>query len=229
MSTWSKNAHRSGDARWSKDAHWLKDARQKRSRATEKALAVAARDLLSEKSYEEIRVGDVARAAGTSVGGFYARYSGKNALLHLADIDFLDECVLAFDRAVPPDFGGTLEELLRSFVRVMVLQFDRHRDTLVQALKHASEDDKSDFRRRATAFNNHVHGRLRTIMSRHTHRMVHENADVATNMAIFMASAAAREAVLRGALAAYPITLTLEELIDELAAGALAYLTGGGR
>ncbi len=71
-------------------ANWRKTAIQSRSKATERALSRAARELLNEKSFTDIRVDEVARNAGVSVGGYYARFKGKSALLHLADIDFLD-------------------------------------------------------------------------------------------------------------------------------------------
>ncbi len=208
-------------------AFWRKSALQARSKETEKALARAARELLSLRSFSEIRVDEVARHAGISVGGFYARFQGKNALLHLADIDFLDDCIAAFDEAVPEDFEGDLDELLRAFVTVMVRQFAKHRDTMVQAMKFAAENDTSEFRKRATAFNNYVHGRLRDVMAKHAEAIVHRDHSVAINMTIFIASAAAREAVLKGALSSYPIDLSLEQLIDELVANATLYLKGG--
>jgi AcrR family transcriptional regulator len=207
-------------------ASWRKKARQARSKETEDALARAARELLSSRSFSDIRVDEVARRAGTSVGGFYARFHGKNALLHLADIDFLDDCVRAFDRVIPEDFDGSLEDLLLAFITVMVRQFDKHRDTIVQAMKFAAEDDRSDFRQRATAFNNFVHGRLRTIMARHTDAIAHPDPSIAINMTIFIASAAAREAVLKRALSAYPIALSMDDLIHELVTNASLYLRG---
>ena len=85
-------------------ATWRKKALQSRSKDTEKALAHAARELLSNRSFSEIRVDEVAREAGLSVGGFYARFQGKNALLHLADIDFLEDSVMAFEAVIPENF-----------------------------------------------------------------------------------------------------------------------------
>lgn len=208
-------------------ADWRKDAVQARSKETEEALAQAARELLATRSFPDIRVDEVARRAGLSVGGYYARFKGKNALLHLADIDFVEDCIAAFDDAVPEQFEGNLAELLRAFVTVMVEQFDIHRDTIVQVMKFAAEDDRSVYRQRATAFNNHVHGRLRTLIARHADEIDHPDLSVAINMAIFMASAAAREAVLKGALSAYPIDMGREALIDELVRSAVRYLKGG--
>ena len=48
----------------------------------------------------------------------------------------------------------------------------------------------------------------------------------AANMAIFIASASARDAVLRNSLRAYPIELSEQGLVDELVLGSSLYLTG---
>jgi len=210
-------------------ASWRKSALQERSKETENALARAARELLSDRSFSDIRVDEVARNAGISVGGFYARFQGKNALLHLADIDFLDDCATAFDAAISEDFDGSLDDLLLEFLTVMIRQFDKHRETIVEAMKYAAEDDNSDFRLRATEFNSFVHGRLRTIMTRHSDEICHPDPKFAINMAIFIASASARAAVLHGALSTYPIECSLDDLTRELVANASSYLKGGAK
>jgi len=207
-------------------ANWRKTATQSRSKETEKALSQSARRLLNKKSFTDIRVDEVARDAGISVGGYYARFKGKSALLHLADIDFLDKCLDAFDEAVPEYFTGDLSELLRSYISVMVHQFSTHREAMLQIVQHVAENDSGEFRQRATVFNEHVHGRLRRIMARNASLIAHPDPELAANMSIFIASASARDAVLRKSLEAYPIDLSENELVDELVRCAALYLTG---
>jgi len=206
---------------------WRKSPAQERSRRAEDTLARVARELLAKRTYTEIRVEEVARKAGISVGGFYGRFKGKSALLHLADIDFLDACLAAFDRAVPEEFSGTPEEIFRRFVSVMVRQFRVHKGAILQAMRHADEGDLSGFRARAAAFNEHVHGRLRRLLGQCEARIRHPEPPRAVNLAIFFASSAARDAVLRGSLATYPVTLSDEELVNEIVRAANRYLTGG--
>jgi len=206
---------------------WRKSAVQRRSRRSEMALARAARELLDERTYTEIRVDEVARRAGVSVGGFYARFHGKSALLHLADIDFLDACLDAFDRAVPEGFVGGPEEVFQSFVSVMVHQFQEHRRAILQAMRHAGPGDEKGFQERAAAFNRHVHGRLRRLLRRCEAEIQHPDPSTAANLAIFFASSAARDAVLRGSLAAYPVSLGPDDLVNEIVRAATLYLTGG--
>lgn len=206
---------------------WRKQPVQGRSRQAEKSLARAARDLLAERPYSEIRVEEVSRRAGISVGGFYGRFRGKSALLHLADIDFLDECLLAFDAALPEAFSGTPEEILRSFVTVMVRQFRIHRKAILQAWRHADEGDAAGFRERADRFNDHVHGRVRRLLGEHREAILHQDPIRAINLAIFFTSSAARDSVIRGSLAAYPISLSEDDLIEEIVRSGTRYLAGG--
>lgn len=56
-------------------------AQQARSRATEERILAAAETLLADCSFDEISVAGVASVADVSVGGFYARFQGKDALL----------------------------------------------------------------------------------------------------------------------------------------------------
>jgi AcrR family transcriptional regulator len=182
---------------------------------------------LAERPYSEIRVEDVARRAGISVGGFYGRFRGKSALLHLADIDFLDACMEAFDEAVPEDLSSPATEIIQRFVSVMVEQFRIHRKAILQAMRFAGQRDASGFQERATLFNEHVHGRLRRLLGKHRNEIQHTDPDTAVNLAIFFASSAARDAVLRGSLAAYPITLNEEALVQEIVLAATRYLTRG--
>ncbi|MFT7670769.1 MAG: AcrR family transcriptional regulator [Planctomycetota bacterium] len=56
-------------------------ARQARSRRRAEGIVAATVDLLGVKGLEEMSVAEVARRAEASIGGFYARFLGKQALL----------------------------------------------------------------------------------------------------------------------------------------------------
>lgn len=56
-------------------------ARQARSRATLQRIFDAAERLMDEHSFEDISVAQIIRAAGVTVGSFYARFASKEALL----------------------------------------------------------------------------------------------------------------------------------------------------
>jgi len=205
---------------------WRSAARQDRSRRTERALARAANRLLSSRPFEQITVADLARAAGISVGGFYRRFRDKRAVLHLADLGFIDDCRQALDDAFDDPALATqpLADVVRAYVRVMVTKFREHRLAILQVVRNADPADARVYRERATAFNDHVHGRFREAIAARRAELTHPDPEVATNLAIFFASAAARDAIWRGSLAAYPIEIDDARLIDEITRAFLAYL-----
>lgn len=56
-------------------------AQQARSRATEGAILAATESLLVGRPFDDLSIAEIAREAGVSVGGFYARFERKEALL----------------------------------------------------------------------------------------------------------------------------------------------------
>src|SRR5690606_36160352 len=61
----------------------LVPARQARSRRTQEKLLAAAERLLARRVLDSLTVADIAGEAGVSVGAFYARFEGKQALVPL--------------------------------------------------------------------------------------------------------------------------------------------------
>jgi AcrR family transcriptional regulator len=205
---------------------WRADARQARSRRTEVALSRAAQRLLAERPFEEITVEDLTRRAGVAVGTFYRRFRNKRALLHLADMGFIDDCLAAFDEAMSDERTRRkkLEEIVRAYVTVMITSFRRHRGAILQVLRNADPADRAEYASRAKAFNDHVHGRFRELLRRHAASISHPDLETALNLAIFFASAAARDAVWRDSLRAYPIAVDDDRLVTEIVRAFLSYL-----
>ena len=208
---------------------WSEPARQRRSLRTLQSLASAARDLLSERSFEEIRVQDVTARAGVSVGTFYRRFRDKRAILHLVDQDVIDSVRAVWDEGMSDGrlAGKSLEEVVETGIGIMVDQFRTHRSIILQVLRHADPADASAFGERGTAFNRHVHGRFRELLRRHGSEITHPEPELALNMAIFFASSAARDAVWRDNLRTYPVQVDDQKLIREISRAFLRYLTGG--
>ncbi|GIW43228.1 MAG: hypothetical protein KatS3mg077_0510 [Candidatus Binatia bacterium] len=61
---------------------WIRPPRQGRTRETLGRILEAAEDLFSRKGFDRVSVVEVVRSAGTSIGGFYRRFSSKDDLLH---------------------------------------------------------------------------------------------------------------------------------------------------
>jgi AcrR family transcriptional regulator len=199
---------------------------QERSQRTEAALARAVAELTKEKPFEEVTVAEVAERAGVAVGTVYRRFRDKRALLHLADTAFIDDTRDAFDVELSDERmdGLTLEQVARTYVDLMIRKFRQHRTAILQVQRNADPGDGAIYARRAAGFNAHVHGRFRDLLRQRRREITHPDLETALNLAIFFASAAARDAVWRQSLKAYPIHIDDATLVDEITRAFVAYL-----
>lgn len=199
--------------------------RQPRAQHTSDAIIDAGLALLRERDFASVSVAEIAERAGISVGGFYARFEGKEALLHVLAARVLADCANALDRALSPGrmARASVEGVVRAYVRVMVTKFREHRSAIVQVIRHARAGDPLHGLA-VRDFNDHVHGRLRELLHERRHLIAHADPAVAVNIGLFLVSAAAREGVLGDNLRAYPIKVTDTMLIAELTRAYVAYL-----
>jgi TetR/AcrR family transcriptional regulator, cholesterol catabolism regulator len=99
---------------------------------TKASLIRAATALLSEKSYDDTSVDDIATAAGVTKGAFYHHYAGKEELVLALQEHLLDEAIdgsaaIVAQRMAPPD---ELRELVRLHLSAVV----EHRQALSVSL-----------------------------------------------------------------------------------------------
>lgn len=200
-------------------------ALQRRSQITADAILEAGRTLLRLRDFDDVSVAEVAQLAGVSVGGFYARFEGKDALLHALAADILMDCASALERALAPGRigGASIERVVRAYVRVMVRKFREHRNALLQIMRHVRSGDPVHGLA-VRDFNDRVHGRLLTLLDERQSQMAHPNPEVAARFGLFLVSAGAREAVLSDSLRAVSKQVADETLIDELTRAYVAYL-----
>jgi AcrR family transcriptional regulator len=202
---------------------------QSRSRATRDAIVTAGLALLSGRDFDQVSVAEIAARAGISVGGFYARFRSKDALLEAVAAEVIADCTAAIDRALAPArmIGATVDEVIRAYINTMIRKFREHRDPILMILRHARSggpERQAAVRR----FNNHVHGLLRGLLSDRRRDIAHPDPDLAVNMGLFLVSAAAREGVLGDNLRAYPVRITDDLLVTELTRVYVAYLSSHG-
>jgi AcrR family transcriptional regulator len=206
-------------------AHLARPAFQRRARATSDAIIDAGLTLLRERDFTDVSVAEVAAKAGVSVGGFYARFEGKEALLHALAAEVLADCAGAIDRAFAPArmTRASVEDVVRAYVRGMVRKFREHKGAILQVIRHARAGDPLHGLA-VRDFNDRVHRRLREQLRARGHDITHPDPGFAMDFGLFVVSAAAREGVLGDALRAYPIKVTDDVLIDELTRLYVAYL-----
>jgi AcrR family transcriptional regulator len=186
----------------------------------------AGRDLLRARDFADVTVADIATAAGVSVGGFYARYESKEALLYVLSAEVLADSASALERALSPSrmANAAIPAVVRAYVRVMVRKFREHQSAIVQVIRHARAGDPIHGLA-VRDFNDRVHGRLRALLRERRADIGHPDPEAAINLGLFFVSAGAREAILAGALRAFPVKVSDDRLIDELTRAYVGYLS----
>jgi AcrR family transcriptional regulator len=141
-------------------------AQQERSRRTELAIASAFSELLQEKLFADISVADIADRAGISVGGFYARFPSKDALLGLVELNILDEFNRTAATALDPARfeGQRLAAIAHAYAKLLVTNFRARGREIVQILRYTRKGSGTEQRLRD--FNLGVRPHART--ARHT-------------------------------------------------------------
>jgi AcrR family transcriptional regulator len=171
---------------------------QDRSRRTAERITAAALALLEKKSFAEMSVTEIARKAGVSVGGFYARFPSKQALLQYFDATVI-EGVLAraeveLDPARLADAGA--RTVVTTYVRLAVRMFRRHRPVLQQVALRSRTSTDPAFRERIRAANARLHGRFRALLLARRAELGHPDPELALDLGLTFVSATMREYVL---------------------------------
>lgn len=198
--------------------------RQRRSRETAEAITAAALELLERKSFAELTVAEIARRAGVSVGGFYARFPSKDALLQYFDATVI-EGILERARAELDSArlaGSSAREVVAVYVRLAVEMFQRHRRVLQQVALRSRTSRDAAFRARIRAANRLLHGRFRALLQERRAAIRHPDPELAIDLGLTFVSAAMREYVLfqdfRPDFAPIPGARLVSELTDAFCA-----------
>lgn len=201
-------------------------ARQSRSAATEERIVAAAVELLAERPYEQVSVADIARAAGISVGGFYARFKSKAALLHWFQHDFVRGMrQLAVDRLESPELADAdARTIIEEYFRLVIRAFRDHRALLRQGSAQSRSGRHPRMHREIAALNEDIHGRLKRLLLARASEIRHPEPTVAIDLGITFVSAALREQILFSEQCAHLEPMTDAALLSELTAAFSAYL-----
>ena len=200
---------------------WYPEPRQARSQRSTQALLDAATSLLDEKPFDQVTVQQLVGRAGVSTGTFYARFGGKEAILHALHEQVLAEMEEAFGAMGTP---ANLEEAIAGHVSTLVRQLRRQRLRLTQIRRNVSPAARPVFEERSRAFQDRISARVRTAFEAGGHRLTHPQPGLAVTLALFFAAAAAREAVLEDGLKTWPVAIGDDILAREITRSCLGYL-----
>ena len=163
-----------------------------------------------------------------SVGGFYARFAAKDALLVPLMEEILSEARQAIDAKLDaPGVGANLGRIIDVYVGVMVHAFREHRLTFQQIRQAASGETAAALMRLTHEFNVYAHDRFRTLALQHRASVRHRSPAQAIELALFIGSASAREAVLSENWKSYEVRPDDETLATEISRAMRRYLEGG--
>lgn len=172
--------------------------RQARSRETEQRIVIAALQLLGERTFEQMTVAEIATSAGVSVGGFYARFAGKDALLEHLNGTLIGGMV---DRASDTlsreaTSGLAVHALVERFVSMVVDVFRSNRPLLRQITARTRTSADPAFLQRVSETNRVVHDLFRERLSERLDDIGHARPSLAIDIALTAVSGALREYVL---------------------------------
>ncbi|HSE43287.1 MAG TPA: TetR/AcrR family transcriptional regulator [Acidobacteriota bacterium] len=200
--------------------------KQDRSEQTSDRILTAALDLFSQKTFAEVSVIEIARKAGVSVGGFYARFESKEALLNWFDEQLLDrERVLRtsqFDESNWKD--ATIEEVIHAYLTRGAAYLRKYRSLISRIALNIRSTTESQQLTRAREFNEAVHAPFLKLLSARKDQICHPDPEFAIRFALMAVTAAMREQILFGDLRLNPVQTSDTKLIQECTRMFLNYL-----
>jgi AcrR family transcriptional regulator len=198
--------------------------KQARSERTLQRLLDAAESLIKEKGHAAVSIPDIARRAGSSVGGFYARFRDKNELLRaLEERHFIElsQRVEALADARRWKNAATTD-IVEAAVAELVSTTRERRHMIAAFLVRAIEDPV--IRAGGLRFRRRVEDRISALLLPRRAEMSHPDPALAIDLAIQTAFALMQQHVLIEETQAGGRALSDEELRRELATMFLRYI-----
>ena len=131
--------------------------RRQRSMATVQALNAAAREMLKEKSIQNLSISELCSSIGMTTGAFYSSFDSKEAFFEALQSTACDDRVPQFDALLKEigEDGISLDEICERFVRYLVTHARRDHGLLRASLLHqpaSREDHWQPFRELGTRY-----------------------------------------------------------------------------
>lgn len=204
----------------------LRPPKQARSARTLTRIRDAITELLTQKSFDEITIQEIVQRAGTSIGSFYARFSGKESLLGWLEEHYFEHSRQAIAEALTPEAwdGASLIELVSGIVR-RYLAFVREHETLLRpiALENRRNPD-GVVSRRARPLNEATYAKITRLILAHREEIRHPDPAFAARLGLSLVFAASHELILFRASRLHPIDVSDDRLAAELARAFLGVL-----
>jgi AcrR family transcriptional regulator len=198
--------------------------KQARSEQTLQRILDAAEGLIEEKGLADASIPEIVRRAGSSVGGFYARFRDKDELLRALEERFFVQLSERLERLLEParSARARLGDLVRPFVEELV-RVTHRRAPLIAAFIHRAIHDPA-LREGSLRFRRSVTTRLSGFLLARRGEIHHPEPEVAIDLAVQLAFGLMIQRVVFGEIRAGGRHLSDTKLVDELVHGVLGYL-----
>jgi AcrR family transcriptional regulator len=216
-------------SRGSASAGAVRPPKQARSRATLDRIANAALELMEEGGVENATIGAIVERAGASVGSFYARFPGKDDLIHYLQDRIWAEATERWDEALAAqDWSSlSLESVVEGVVGLLLRSFqaDYHQREILG--RERRQDDEGA--RRVFAFHQHILATVTPLIMAHRAQIEHPNPDWALRLGYRFAVGSIREVLeLEAVVGVVDGAASADALVPELARAWVSYLGAAG-
>lgn len=204
---------------------WVETAKPAGARTSVTRLQDAAMEMLTEETWEQSSVLEIARRAGTSPATFRARFRDKDALLRSVHERYVSEAAATADAvlAVERWEGCSMPEIIREMV-VFAVQLFRERAGMIRVFLSRTAIDE-DFRERAVALSRHIGELLRKLVLSRRRELLHPAPAIAAEFSTRLIQGMLRDRTLTGEQGETgSIKLSDEQMTTELIHAVLAYL-----
>jgi len=198
--------------------------KQARSQQTLVRLLDAAETLIEEKGLRDASIPEIVRRAGSSVGGFYARFRDKRELLRAIEERFFQELRGRVDELSDPERwrGAPATAIVRAAVDELVGTARARRALIAAFVSRAVQDP--EFAEDALRFRREVSRRMIALLQTRRSEAGHPEPEVAADLAVQLAFAFMNQIVVFGEVRAGGRRLGDRELAEELTRNIVAYL-----
>ena len=212
-----------------RDLHWIRPPRQARSQETLDRILDAAETLVADKGFEDSPVSEIVQRADSSVGAFYARFHDKEGLLHALYERYYEEAVATTDATLAPDRweGAGTDELIDAVIHFLVSIF-RERRGLMRAFV-VRNHTHPEFQARQQRLSHYVIAHLSALLLARREQLSHPDPERATRFGFMLVFSTLESMILFGEMRSSLLTLSDEDLADELTRSTLAYLGASAR
>ncbi|MGH0033486.1 MAG: TetR/AcrR family transcriptional regulator [Myxococcota bacterium] len=198
--------------------------KQARSEQTLFRILDAAEALIEEKGLADAPVPEIVRRAGSSVGGFYARFRDKSELLRALEERFYGQVVETLETVSEPSRweGVSVPGIVRALVHELVT-IVRERGALLRAFVTSSGHDP-EFIENGLRLRRRVSRRVSDLLLTRREALSHPDPELAIDLGVQFAFAFMLQNVIFGHTSAGGRTLGDAQVESEIARSFLAYV-----